>query len=119
MKATALNTDKAKAGAKAPTACVSSTDEIYQALEAEVKNAGHDDIVRMLGRGSGSNMVRFACAVAAEALATGHRVVVADSELTLKEPKKQRNGGNGKQKTGEPDSELETEDIAEAEVVPV
>jgi len=71
MKSTMLSSEKAQAGAKAPTACVSSTDEIYQAFVTEVKNAKHEDIARMLGRGNGSNNVRLALAIAAEALAPG------------------------------------------------
>ena len=72
---------------KEPHAGISSSDPIYKSLETEIKKSKLQDIVDVLGRGKGSNVVRFGLVVAAEALAMGHIVVLKDSELTLEEPK--------------------------------
>lgn len=82
----AVRTNESKKGKRAPHAGINSGDEIYKALAEQIEKAGHGDIVRVLGRGDGSNTVRFACAVCAEVLASGHRVVLEDSTLTVVEP---------------------------------
>lgn len=84
----AVQTNDAKKSKRDPHAGINSGDPIYKALVEQIKAAGHEDIVRVLGRGDGSNTVRFACAVAAEVLSTGHRVVLKDNELTVSEPQK-------------------------------
>jgi len=66
-----------------PHAGINSGDEVYMALEKLVEQNKLQNIVVKLGRGTGSNMVRFGLAVAAEAIATGHLPKLVDSELTL------------------------------------
>ena len=84
--AVAVVTNDTKKGKRAPHAGINSADPIYKAVDEQIQKAGCQEIVRVLGRGDGSNTVRFACAVAAEVLATGHRVVLANSELSVVEP---------------------------------
>jgi len=82
----AVNTNQNAKGKREPHAGINSSDQVYQALVKQIERAKCNDIVQILGRGQGSNTVRFACAVAAEVLSTGHRVVLNDSELTVEEP---------------------------------
>ena len=81
-----VKTNDSKKGKRAPHAGINSADPIYKACDEQIQKAGCGEIVRVLGRGDGSNTVRFACAVCAEVLATGHKVVLAENELSLQEP---------------------------------
>jgi len=97
-----VKTNKSASGKRAPHAGINSGDQVYAALAEQIEKTKHTDIVQVLGRGDGSNTVRFACAVAAEVLATGHRVVINDSELTVEEPAPPtaKTPGPGEQKSG-------------------
>lgn len=87
-------TTERTASAKALHAGISSDDEVYavfcvvKALDELVTKNGYSDAVAKLGRGKGSNLVRFAMAVACETIMTGHKVILIGSELKLKEPKR-------------------------------